>query len=145
MKILFWILVGDFGCCLLYGIGIGSGGSIDAQMEHAPPFLVLLTVVSAILAVVFYRLEGKRKTSITVYEHTVVFSAPKIPVQEEDGVSQEPANSAPPSDSVQAADSPSETDSEPPALVNPYLRKNRRKPAESSPSPAKSPKSPKYS
>ena len=80
LKILLWILLGDFVACILYGIAMGAGGSIDAQLNGAPAFLAEISVISVILAILFYRLSGKRITSISIYERTVVFSAPKYPM-----------------------------------------------------------------
>lgn len=137
LKILFWILAGDFLACILYGIATGAGGSIDAQMNGAPMFLAVLSVITVVLTILFYGIAGKRVTSISVYERTVIIDAPKFPTSEADF---EPQSAA-----VQESEPDPTPDPEPSGgedtgsgdefsfdtpevkRVNPYLRQNRQK------------------
>lgn len=153
IKILCWLLAGDFLACILYGIAMGAGGSIDKQMENAPAFLIELAVITTVLTILFYRLSGKRNTSISIYERTVIFSAPKVPMLAEDDSTAVPVpapasasaeNASEPESAEKTEDDPFGGDAEAPAKrENPYLKKNRQKKEPSK--EAKAPEKPRLS
>lgn len=142
LRHLVWMFLGEFLACILYGVAKGGSGSFDAQMEGAPVFLALSLTVDLLLGAFFYHLNGRRKTEIAIYEQTVYFSAPKVPVLNEDS----PAAPLPdglsdpegPPESVPApepAPAPAEdeatgnpfAESEEFRRENPYLRKKAQK------------------
>ncbi len=140
-RILIWMLAGEFFACILYGLGKGGSASFDAQMEGAPVFLTVTLTIDVLLGILFYHINGKRNTAIEIYEHTVRFSAPKVPVLDEsgdgddrpDGLSDpmkeapKPAPDPAPAAKPDPAADPEEGNpfgEEPPIKrVNPYLRK----------------------
>lgn len=79
LKLWFWILFGDFIAAILYGIAVeAANGSIDAQMEGAPAFLITAAVISIFLFFYIRKNVVAIVSHVEIYERAVLISAPKI-------------------------------------------------------------------
>ncbi len=79
VKLWFWILFGDFIAAILYGVAVeAANGSIDAQMEGAPAFLITAAVISIFLFFYIRKNVTAIVSHIEIYERAVLISAPKI-------------------------------------------------------------------
>lgn len=79
LKLWFWILFGDFIAAILYGVAVeAANGSIDAQMEGAPAFLITAAVISLFLFFYIRKNVVAIVSYIEVYERVVLISAPRL-------------------------------------------------------------------
>lgn len=73
------VLSVDFIVCLLYGVSMGAGGNIDAQMNMALPFLITIGCLSLFCGFLIYRRQDKIITEIVVDQRNLTFTAPYVP------------------------------------------------------------------
>lgn len=81
LRITGGILLVDFIVCLMYGITMGAGGNIDAQMNMAPPFLITIGCLSLFCGFLLYRRQDKIITEIVIAERDITFTAPHAPAK----------------------------------------------------------------
>lgn len=73
------VLLADFIVCLMYGITLGIGGNLDAQMNAAKPFLITIGCLSLFCGFLLYRRQDKIITEIVITQREITFTAPYAP------------------------------------------------------------------